>query len=75
MKISRLPGIILSMSALLAAGGGAVAAPPIVAACKACHDVDGSGIGKPYVPVIAGIPAAHIEEALFAYKDGARQCR
>jgi sulfide dehydrogenase cytochrome subunit len=75
MKISRLPGIILSMSALLAAAGGAAAAPPIVAACKACHDVDGSGIDKPYVPIIAGIPPAHIEEALFAYKDGARQCR
>lgn len=55
--------------------GGAFAAPPIVAACKACHDVDGSGVGKPYVPVIAGIPPVHIEEALYAYKDGARECR
>ena len=50
------------------------APPVIVATCKACHDEDGSGVGKPYVPVIAGIPAAHIEEALFAYKDGARTC-
>lgn len=53
---------------------GAQAAPAIVEACKACHDVDGSGVGKPYVPIIAGIPAVHIEEALFAYKDGARHC-
>ena len=56
------------------AAGAVSAAPPIVAACKACHDVDGSGVGKPYVPIIAGIPPVHIVEALYAYKDGARQC-
>lgn len=49
-------------------------APAIVEACKACHDVDGSGVGKAFVPIIAGTPPAHIEEALYAYKDGARQC-
>lgn len=53
---------------------GAQAAPAIIESCKACHDEDGSGVGKAYVPIIAGIPAAHIEEALFAYKDGARRC-
>ena len=58
----------------LMATAGAHAAPAIIQACKACHDEDGSGVGKPYVPIIAGIPPAHIEEALFAYKDGARQC-
>jgi sulfide dehydrogenase cytochrome subunit len=26
------------------------------------------------VPVIAGIPAGHIEEAIYAYLDGARRC-
>ena len=26
-------------------------------------------------PVIAGMPAVHIEEAIYAYRDGARQCR
>jgi len=26
------------------------------------------------VPVIAGIPAGHIEEAIYAYVDGARRC-
>jgi cytochrome c553 len=50
------------------------AAPAIVEACKACHAEDGSGAGKRIVPVIAGMPAVHIEEALYAYKDGARQC-
>ena len=68
----------LLVLALIAAGLSAAAGaepPPIVEACKACHDVDGSGIGKANVPIIAGIPAVHIEEALYAYKDGARQCR
>ncbi|MEJ2257696.1 MAG: c-type cytochrome [Woeseiaceae bacterium] len=54
--------------------GGALAAPAALEACRVCHDEDGSGVGKPFVPIIAGIPAAHIEEALYAYKDGARQC-
>ena len=53
---------------------GAQAAPAVIETCKTCHDEDGSGVGKPYVPIIAGIPAVHIEEALYAYKDGARTC-
>ena len=63
---------LLCLTLLLAAS--AHAAPAIIETCKTCHDEDGSGVGKPYVPIIAGIPAVHIEEALFAYKDGARQC-
>lgn len=50
------------------------AEPAVLGVCKACHDTDGSGVGKKYVPIISGIPAAHIEEALYAYIDGARQC-
>ena len=65
----RVLGLLL---VFLSAGGQA--APAILEACKVCHDEDGSGVGKPYVPIIAGIPAAHIEEALYAYKDGARKC-
>jgi cytochrome c553 len=59
---------------LLAAMTGAQAAAAVIDACRSCHDEDGSGVGKAYVPIIAGIPPAHIEEALYAYKDGARQC-
>ena len=59
----------------LALATGAQAAPAILETCKACHDEDGSGVGKANVPIIAGIPAVHIEEALFAYKDGARRCQ
>ncbi len=58
----------------LALAAAANAAPPGIETCKTCHDEDGSGVGKAYVPIIAGIPAVHIEEALFAYKDGARRC-
>lgn len=54
--------------------GTAQAAPAIVEACKSCHAEDGAGVGKAIVPIIAGMPAVHIEEALYAYKDGARQC-
>mgnify|MGYP001813373990 CR=1 FL=1 len=50
------------------------AAPDIVEACKSCHAEDGAGVGKANVPIIAGMPAVHIEEAMYAYKDGARQC-
>jgi sulfide dehydrogenase cytochrome subunit len=59
---------------LLFVAAGVQAAPAIIEACKACHDEDGSGVGKDYVPIIAGIPPVHIEEALYAYKDGARKC-
>jgi len=59
---------------LLTAFNTAAAAPAIVEACKSCHAEDGAGVGKKVVPVIAGMPAVHIEEALYAYKDGARQC-
>ncbi len=54
--------------------GVAQGAPAIVEACKSCHAEDGAGVGEANVPIIAGMPAVHIEEALYAYKDGARQC-
>jgi len=50
------------------------AAPAYVAPCVACHGDDGMGHGNPMIPVIAGMPAEHIEEAIFAYVDGARRC-
>ena len=69
------PGLPVTLGMLmLLVWATAPAAPAIVAACKACHAEDGSGVGKRFVPVITGTPAVHIEEALYAYKDGARQC-
>lgn len=49
-------------------------APTVVRICTVCHGEDGSGVGFEDVPIIAGTPAAHIEEALYAYLDGARRC-
>ena len=43
--------------------------------CADCHGADGLAAENLDAPVIAGIPAAHIEEAIYAYRDGARQCR
>lgn len=43
-------------------------------ACAECHGSDGMGLDNPMVPVIAGMPAGHIEEAIYAYVDGARTC-
>ena len=50
------------------------AAPEGLEACIECHGSDGMGKSDPTIPVIAGMPAAHIEEAIYAYVDGARQC-
>jgi len=50
------------------------AAPASLEQCVECHGDDGMGYGKPMIPVIAGMPAEHIEEAIFAYVDGARRC-
>ena len=75
--LSRKIQYLVQFVALLSLGllaFTAAAQPAIVEACKACHAEDGSGVGKRIVPIIAGMPAVHIEEALYAYKDGARQC-
>jgi cytochrome c553 len=71
---SRRSGFcILALSFLLLAGTAA-AAPAKLGVCAACHGEDGEGVGFDYVPIIAGTPAAHLEEALYAYQDGARKC-
>ena len=51
-----------------------IAAEDPLHACFGCHGADGMGKADPMIPVIAGMPAAHIEEAIYAYVDGARQC-
>ena len=59
---------------LVLAAAFANAEPANIQVCAACHGEDGAGVGYDYVPIIAGTPAAHLEEALYAYKDGARKC-
>jgi cytochrome c553 len=60
--------LLLSLTAPLAVAGEAPEA------CFECHGADGMGKADPMIPVIAGMPAAHIEEAIYAYIDGARRC-
>lgn len=63
------------IGSLLAFAHLAAASPPVLGKCVACHGADGHAHGNMAFPVIAGIPPVHIEEAVYAYKDGARQCR
>jgi len=55
--------------------GLAAAAPALTTGCQDCHGADGLAAENLDAPVIAGMPAVHIEEAIYAYRDGARQCR
>ena len=55
--------------------GLALAEPALTTGCQDCHGVDGLAAENLDAPVIAGMPAVHIEEAIYAYRDGARQCR
>lgn len=65
----------LALSALLSILSlSALASSLSLDVCIGCHGVDGMGKSDPTYPVIAGMPAGHIEEAIFAYIDGARRC-
>jgi cytochrome c553 len=66
--------LLLSSFALLSLSSSLVAAPVFLDTCADCHDARGMGGDDPMVPVIVGIPAGHIEEAIYAYVDGARSC-
>lgn len=45
-----------------------------MATCTGCHGADGITSPMPDVPIIAGIDAIVQEDALFAYRDGGREC-
>jgi cytochrome c553 len=64
----------LTLLLLLITSAAVGETPENIEVCAACHGEDGSGVGHDYVPIIAGTPAPHLEEAIFAYKDGARRC-
>ena len=71
--MNRFLTYLMAACALITAGP-TVASPPSASTCVECHGADGMGYGNPMIPVIAGMPAEHIEEAIFAYVDGARRC-
>jgi len=72
--ISKSAIFTLVLSGLVAFGTLAHADPEKLPVCVGCHGADGSGVGMDNVPIIAGTPAPHLEEALYAYQDGARHC-
>jgi len=73
MRRSRVQ-LLLTCFVILILPVSVFASPPAWETCDECHGVDGMGRGFPMVPVIAGMPAEHIEEAIFAYVDEARRC-
>lgn len=60
----------IALATLLLLSGPATAG---MALCEGCHGADGRG-GDSATPIIAGIPDLILEDALFAYIDGARKC-
>jgi sulfide dehydrogenase cytochrome subunit len=72
--MTRLVKYLLAGIWMVIVSGSVIAAPVTIETCAECHGTDGMGLGNPMVPVIAGMPAGHIEEAIYAYIDGARSC-
>ena len=65
----------LSFVGLIAFNGPALGdAAQHMATCTGCHGADGVTSMMPDVPIIAGIDAVVQEDALFAYRDGGREC-
>ena len=64
-----------SMVGLIALSGPALGdATQHLPGCVGCHGADGVSSPMPDVPIIAGIDAIVQEDALFAYRDGGREC-
>ena len=62
----------------LSLGGTAQASNPAEGqrksqACAACHGSDGTGIGDPQYPIIAGQYEDYLYHSLKSYKDGSRE--
>lgn len=70
-----LPSAANAEPAKAQAMANVAAAPALTTGCADCHGVDGLAAENLDAPVIAGMPAVHLEEAVYAYRDGARQCR
>ena len=66
---------LISMVALIALSGPVLGdAAQHMPTCVGCHGADGVSSPMPDVPIIAGIDAVVQEDALFAYRDGGREC-
>jgi len=66
---------VVSMVGLIAISGQVLGdAAQHMPMCIGCHGADGVSSPMPDVPIIAGIDAVVQEDALFAYRDGGREC-
>ena len=74
MSSNKLHIYVVALCGFMAISHFAHAEPAMIAVCAGCHGADGAGVGLDNVPIIAGTPAAHFEEAVYAYQDGARKC-
>ena len=74
MKIKKLFLLAAAPALLIAYDAGAQEESTVVGICIVCHGVDGTAPDFKDVPIIAGTPATHIEEAIYSYQDGARRC-
>jgi len=72
--LSRLSLSILAALLFVSNDIDAQETSAVLGICVVCHGEDGSGAGFDDVPIIAGMPAPHIEEAIYSYQDGARRC-
>jgi cytochrome c553 len=77
MAHTRWPGLLLATLTMLTP---LVEAQPDgiedrVAACAACHGVQGRSAEEDYAPSIAGKPAGYLHEQLRNFRDGRRQNR
>ena len=66
--LAALPLLFFTMD------GKAQEGSTVVSICIVCHGADGTAPDFKDVPIIAGTPATHIEEAIYSYQDGARRC-
>ena len=74
MKISHLLWLAAALLLFAATQARSQEESTVISICVVCHGVDGSAPDFKDVPIIAGIPAPHIEEAIYSYQDGARRC-
>lgn len=66
---------IISMAGLIVLSGPVLGdVSQHLPSCAGCHGADGVTSPMPDVPIIAGIDAVVQEDALFAYRDGGREC-
>ena len=74
MKFNHLLWLAAALLLLAATQARSQDESTVVSICVVCHGVDGSAPDFEDVPIIAGTPAPHIEEAIYSYQDGARRC-